>query len=194
MSLLFMYYMKEDTMLNERLEGLYQKVMDLEKYSEAKNSILLTFIGAILLLLYSILGTDFYCSLNILFGSSIAISLLLNITSFLPYKDKKPDADKGKIPFQLGMSIFNIKHLDLVRYDDTSILSLLNQDSSVVFDNYQKQLLKGILYNARITKRKLVYFEWSISVLFVIPLILKYIKRISIGISKKITIKKIRGD
>lgn len=158
-------------MLEERLEGLYQKVIEIEKFAETKNSILLTFTGVILLLLYSIFETDLYSFPNIFYASSIFISLFISILSFLPYKNPIINPNKNKIPFNKSMDVFNVKDLAKVSYLDKNIFELLSGSSSLTYDEYQEQLLKGILFNARITRRKLVLFAWSIHTFFVFPML-----------------------
>ncbi len=156
-------------MLEDRLENLYQKVMEIEKFAEAKNSILLTFIAAILVLLYDLFGSQFYSWPNFLYGLPIFAALGAIILSFLPYKDNKKSPDKKKIPFSKGMNLFNVKDLAKLSYVDKQLFSLMNANSNPNHDDYQQHLLEGVLYNARITKRKLLLFSWSIQFLFVFP-------------------------
>lgn len=87
--------------MEQRLESLYQKVMELEKFAESKNSLLLTFIGVILLLIYNIFGAEFFSSARIIYASPVFGALIIILFSFLPYRDSQPDRNAGKTSYPL---------------------------------------------------------------------------------------------
>jgi hypothetical protein len=165
-------------MIEQRLENMYQKVMELEKFAEAKNSILLTFIGVILVLLYDIFGLKFYGSLYILLGLPVFIALILTMISFLPYRDRKGNKDHKKVAYQDQDNIMSISLLSTIHYSDINLLNAIGNDPNHKYDQYQYQLLNSMLFNARITQRKFILFRYAISTLFVIPLCIALIKKI----------------
>lgn len=157
-------------MFEQRLEAMYQKVMDLEKFAETKNSILLTFIGVILVMLFNVFGAEFFFSLNVIFAIPVFIALIMVVVSFLPYMDCIVDKNKGKMDYDGRGNIFDVKVLSSIKYDDAVLKSILNDRCHMTEDPYQKDLFNAILFNARITKRKFFWFRYGISTLFVIPL------------------------
>jgi len=164
--------------IEQRLENMYQKVMELEKFAEAKNSILLTFIGVILVLLYDIFGLNFYGTLYILFGLPLFIALLLIMISFLPYRDPKDDKNKHKVAYQDQDNIMSIRLLSTIIYADPYLLLAIGNNPEQSIDQYQIQLMNSMLFNARITQRKFVLFRYAISTLFVIPLFVALFKKL----------------
>lgn len=159
------------------LDRTLNRVMDMLKYAETKNAILLTFEAG---LLYAIMTTySSQISNNpwlLLFGLSVYTSMLLLLISFIPNLLKTNNSKNEKnIQFYGDIASMNVE--EFKNLYDTKFVDL---------DEFYEDLQCQIHYNSKIANKKFKYFRYAINVLFVLPLLVRFLFLVSHQISKRI--------
>lgn len=140
----------------ERLNLILDRVMDAQKFAEAKNITLITFnIAVITILSQTIKNIDFINVLTIFISSFLFGSLLISIISFIPIIHLKGHKDNNPNVIFFG----SIAKYSVAEY------------STIIKDKFKQELIcedliKQIVINSKITQRKMNYFKLSIRLLF----------------------------
>lgn len=151
---------------SNELDRTLNHVMDMLKYAEAKNTILLTFEAG---MLYGTLSAFSECiSENfwyLLFGSSLYLSIFILLVSFIPNLLKTNNRTLSKNIQYFG----DIADLNFADYTELYDKKLINNDE------FYEDLLCQIHYNSKIAVKKFRTFKLAVCVLFVLPVVLRIV-------------------
>jgi len=146
------------------LDRTLNRVMDMLKFAEAKNAILLTFEAGIFYALFTELPEVLSEKpLLALFGLPLYLSMLILLISFVPNLNKNISKKNEK-----NLQFFgDIASLEYDKYK-SNVDKMFNKPDLLFED-----LLCQIHHNSKITRKKFQAFKQAICVLFVIPVLLK---------------------
>lgn len=153
--------------MKDILFRVYDMVLERLKYAEAKNTVIMTLLGALVIGAFRIYDETpdrpyfatvyFWC---FLFFSALTITLCL--TSFMPnvrlrflFEGKVPEPEKDSL----------IYYQDIIKYDASSYIDALNRryfDSEAKVGNFEYDIAAQIITNARSAERKFTIAYYAI--------------------------------
>lgn len=164
------------------LEQIFHKVVDMVKYAETKNALLLTFeTGLAYFLFVNAQKPLSFQDPVVWIGIPVFLSIFITLISFVPNL-RRNKGDFGKNILFYG-DIANTDKDDYLRIIDTKLETP---------NMYYKDLSNQIIQNSNIAKKKFCFFKISIAVLLVIPIIVIIINWIINSIN--LIIKKIKDS
>lgn len=147
------------------LSNTLDRVMDMLKYAEAKNTVLLTFESGLLYLIFSeYLDEIVKNPWNLFWVTPLLISFIILIISYLPKLLTSNKEDSKNIQF--------FGHISKIAVDEYT--NLYNTKFNNI-DEFNSDLIAQIHYNSGIANKKFQAFKLAINVLFVLPIVIKVI-------------------
>jgi hypothetical protein len=146
------------------LDLTLNRIMDMLKFAEAKNAILLTFETGILYLIIDLYKDMMFNNpWKLIFTLPIVISIIILLISFVPNLLKTHSNES-----QVNLQFFgDIATLDYKKYNE-----LLNE-RIINYDAFIDDLMCQIHYNAKITNKKFKAFKYAVSIFLILPFVLK---------------------
>lgn len=158
------------------LSNTLNRVMDMLKYAEAKNTILLTFESGLLYVVFTeYLDEIVKYPVYLLWISPLLVSFMFLILSFLPKLSKSDSIKNTNIQFYGDISKIDVDEYNRIFVDKINKIEDFNAD-----------LVAQIHYNSQLTNKKFRAFKLAIWFLFVVPIAIKLLMLICSKIAKLI--------
>lgn len=158
------------------LSNTLDRVMDMLKYAEAKNTILLTFESGLLYVFVTEYVDEIIKSpVYLLWMTPFLISFMFLILSFIPKLSKSKSTTNTNIQFFGDISKIDVDEFNKIYCDK------INKN-----EDFNADLIAQIHYNSQLTNKKFKAFKWAIWFLFVVPIVIKLMQLIWNKITKLI--------